>query len=375
MKLLINASNLHVGGCVQVAVSVIQEISAMPAEAEKIHVIASKVVSDNLLSVGACLAHFASFRIYNSNGISALWRTPSDMFLGYDAVYTLFGPLYILRRPKFSAVGFAQAWIIYPDNEAVRMMPFWTRMSEKFKYWLQTFFFARADLHVVELEHARQGLIKRKIGKPDAIRVVHNTLSSLYREPSSWQPVLLPKVEADIRLGFIGRNYPHKNTAIFPFVSSSLKNRYGINAVFYVTFTENEWRTCSSEFRACAVNVGPLSVTQCPSFYNLVDGVVFPSLLECFSVTPLEAMAMQRPLFASDRAFVRDVCGPHAYYFDPMNPDAIADCIAGYFNVVQDRSESLANARNHAFGFSNPRDRAERYLGCVRDALYASNDH
>ncbi len=351
------------------ATSTIGELAAMGDVAAQIHVLASSAVDGNLRAAGAALGGLASYRVHDSQGIAALWRDPPDLFQGYDAVFTVFGPLYGRRRPARSVVGFAQPWILYPDNEIARQMPWPARVRQRLKYWLQSRFFAQADLLVVELDHARDGLVRQGVAPAERIRVVHNTLASLYMQPARWLPVDLPLVQADLRLGYLGRNYAHKNTAIFPAVHARLKELHGLDARFYVTFTQDEWRACTETFRACSVNVGPLSVAQCPSFYQAMDGVVFPSLLECFSATPLEAMAMERPLFASDRAFIRDVCGAHARYFDPMDAASVADCIATHFSSDASRTADLSAARQHALTFSSATERARQYVSCIQEAI------
>ncbi len=372
MNFLINASNLHIGGAVQVATSAISELAKMSSEAAQIHILASTEVDQNLSSIYAQLNGLASYRVHNSSGISTLWKDAPSLFNGYDAVLTVFGPLYTRRPPARSVVGFAQPWILYPDNEIASQMHWSARARHRLKYWLQSRFFAQADLLVVELEHVRQGLVRQGLVLPENIRVVHNTLSALYSDPAVWKTADIPSAQADLRLGFLGRNYAHKNTAIFPAVHATLKGLYGMDVRFYVTFTDDEWAACSEEFQACAVNVGPLSVAQCPAFYQALDGVVFPSLLECFSATPLEAMAMERPLFASNRPFIRDVCELHAHYFDPLDPRSIADCVAGYFRSVQPRRQALAAAREHALTFSSATERARQYLACLYEAAGAS---
>lgn len=368
MNFLINASNLHVGGGVQVATSVIAELSSLADAPHQLHVLASSEVDRSLRLTNARLDHLSSYRVHDSRGVAALWQDSPILFEGYDAVLTIFGPLYSWRKPTRSVVGFAQPWIIYPDNEASRKLPWLERIRQRMAYWIKSRFFARADLLIVELEHVRDGLIRQGIARDQNIRVVHNTLSSLYLNPALWSQVYIPSSSAEIRLGFLGRNYFHKNTDIFPAVHEYLRKHHGIEACFYVTFSPDEWAACSPSFRACCVNVGALDVSQCPLFYQAMDGVIFPSLLECFSATPLEAMAMERPLFASDRPFIRDVCGAHAHYFDPMDAASAATCIAAYFKSGGPRRSALAAAREHALNFSNPTNRAREYLACLYEA-------
>lgn len=367
-KLLINASNLHVGGGVQVATSVIGELTQMTALPSNLAVWASDVVDANLRQLGYDLSALPNYEVVNSYGLRLLRSPLHQRLQKFDAVMTIFGPLYVRSMPAVNITGFAQPWIIYPCNEIWRASNWRQRLLDRLKFGLQAVFFRRADILVVELEHVREGLLRSGIGSAPAIRVVRNCLSSLYLAPDNWQPVSVDITGSDVRLGFIGRNYSHKNTRIFPSLIKILHRDHGIKATIYVTFTDEEWAACDDEFRALVSNVGPLSVAQCPNFYRSMDAVIFPSLLECFSATPLEAMAMERPLFASDRPFNRDVCGEHAHYFNPMDPADAAAKIASYLQVKGSHSSRLEAAREHALSFSNAADRARQYLDILVSA-------
>jgi glycosyltransferase involved in cell wall biosynthesis len=121
------------------------------------------------------------------------------------------------------------------------------------------------------------------------------------------------------------------------------------------------------------VNIGALDVAQCPSFYLQLDGVLFPSLLECFSATPLEAMAMKRALFVADRPFNRDVCGDAAFYFDPLDPGSAANAIAAFINAREAGQAKVEMAYCHVMGLPGPDIRAQQYLECLRFAAAMRN--
>ena len=360
-RALINCANLHVGGGVQVAASLVSELLGDDVEARCSIVISSAIAHSGRLIFDADEPS-DHIRVLNTYGMRsqsrALWRFMDR----HDSVFTVFGPLYRWWTPFRNITGFAQAWIIYPSNECYARLPLLRRLLTRLKFAIQAMYFKRADELVVELEHVKQGLV-RELGIPaERIHVVHNCLSSIYLDAASWKPVDLPPADCDLRLGFVGRNYLHKNTEIFPAIAHALKTIHGLDARFYVTFTDAEWQACTPEFRDVCINVGPLTVAQCPSFYRALDAVVFPSLLECFSATPLEAMAMEKPLIASDRPFNRDVCGAHAHYFDPAAPETAADQIAKLFDGAKPDANALQLAREHAINFSSPKERARRYL-------------
>lgn len=364
--ILINASNLHIGGGVQVAVSVIGELTHFSNLPDGLTVWASKEVDTNLRRLGYNLSRLPVYEVIDTFGLKMFFSSLNKRLQTFNAVLTIFGPLYVRRLAGVNIVGFAQPWIIYPNNEIACILSWSSRLLTRLKFRIQLAFFRQADFLLVELEHVRKGLLSRGISSPSTITVVHNCLSSIYRNPETWESISLSFQNSDIRLGFVGRNYAHKNIKILPSIINNLKINHGIIASIYVTFNEEEWQACDDVFREAVNNVGPLLVSQCPYFYRSMDAVIFPSLLECFSATPLEAMAMERPLFASDRQFNRDVCGEHAHYFDPMDSIDAAACIAAYLNEKSKYpylvNQQLQAARKHAFDFSNPLDRANKYL-------------
>lgn len=364
-KSLINAANLHVGGGVQVAASAISEIAERAGYGEDISIVVSDVVANNLapeIRERFSQSELTRMNVKGGDLFNLQFRKLVDR---HDKVFTIFGPLYRWRISGQSIVGFAQSWIIFPNNEVYKMLSWPTRLKTRLKFLVQKQFYKRADILVVELDFVKDALVRELGVDPSRVRVVRNCVSSIYADKESWLPLELPDAGGALRLGFLGRNYLHKNTRIFPQIAYHLRRDHGLDAKFYVTFTQEEWERCSPEFRDVSINVGPIAVRQCPNFYNKLDAVVFPSLLECFSATPLEAMAMGRPLFASDRAFNREVCRDHAQYFDPSSPGQTAELIAGTFSGEGPDALALAQAREHALSFSSPTERAKKYLNII----------
>lgn len=367
MKLLIYAANLHVGGGVQVAASIIDELSRLDPD-DELTVWASSEVDCALDSTKTRKFGFASYKVVNHFGFKARWSRERHDLCRFDGVLVIFGPHYFGRLGVPHAVGFAQAWIIYKNSETYGLLRVGERLLVRAKYYLQEFLFRQSDMLIVELKHVRDGLVKNKVLPENKIRIVHNCLSSIFLKPDLWKPVKLPQKRKYYRLGFLGRNYLHKNTKIFPEVLWLLESVHGLSVDMVVTFTDEEWRECSSAFKACVSNVGPLELTQCPQFFQNLDGLLFPTLLECFSATPLEAMSMLCPVFVSDRSFMRDVCEEHAEYFDPTSPKNIAEIVAAYLHMPREE-ERLQRAKQHAISFSSPQARATGYLRSLKEAV------
>lgn len=371
MKWLLNASNLHVGGGVQVATSFIDELSRMESSAKSISLLVSNEVGENLVRIGCDTDTFASYEVFNTYGLSSIKASWQGKFSGYDLVFTIFGPAYFLFQPFYSVVGFAQAWIIYPENDAALSASFLSRYKFRFKYFMQSLFFRRADRLIVEAMHVKSGLVSRGISAVNKIDVVPNCVSSLYFDSAKWSP-LRRKIAASsaLRIGYVGRDYVHKNLGGLPDIRRALRENYQLDVEFYVTFSDAEWQARSELFKAEINNVGVLDISECPSFYQHLDAVIFPSLVECFSATPLEAMVMAKPVFASDRDFIRDVCGDLVNYFDPHEVNDIARVISSYFSRdLQVREADLLAAQRHAAGFSSAHGRALRYLEIIEGVL------
>lgn len=373
-RVLINASNLHVGGGVQVAVSFLMELESMLQTLPfSVDIWASSEVSANLLSSGSAVLQYEGYKTIDTFGLRFLFSRLQVDLMGYDLVFTVFGPVYSFLSMHNHVVGFAQPLIIYPDVRIGKEVDFLSGFVSKVKFGVQWFFFRRAGRLVVELGHVRERLVNIKCASVDRVDVVNNCVSSIYFDEAKWLSVPGLKVKRGgvIRLGLVARDYPHKNLDFLLQLARELRECSDLCFEFYVTLDCQEWDRRESEFKREIINVGPLSVAQCPDFYRFLNGVVFPSLLECFSATPIEAMVMKVPLFASDRGFVRDCCREHAVYFDPLNPKSAAKVISDWFMAQgpDARLEWVENAYRHVKALPNSRDRALAYVGIIGSCL------
>ena len=349
VRLLINCSNLHVGGAVAVATSFIDCLSKAPRPEFEVSLLLSSSVHANLASSKVDLSLFKNCRIADYQGARSIWQGIDRQFEGQDLVFTVFGPLYSFRMRTRHIFGFAQPLIIYPSNPVERQMSLWLRLKQRLKYKLQELYFARADQLIVELEHVKATLSEKFLFRNKPVHVVYNAVDAVFREPARRLAVGIPATPGAIRLGIVSRNYPHKNLACLPALKERLLDEHRLAVEFFVTFTDHEWLACTEPFRNSVSNVGALMLAQSPNFYAAMDGVIFPSLLECFSAVPIEAMTMKKPLFASDLPFIRDCCHEHANYFDPLDLASMARSIADYFIKVDRPSQDLLLERAHAF--------------------------
>lgn len=372
MRILINATNLHVGGGVQVATSFLSELPFL-IRSDKSKLNISVFCSDkvyNNLPENFDKSAFDNFEIINIYGIRPKSKEIINKFSGFDVCFTIFGPLYFKPNVKVNICGFAQPWIAYPDNVAYSKLPIKERLKNKIKYEIQSLFFHRNDHLVVEQKHVKDALCKLGF-KSNDVSVVSNCVSSIYENKDDWRALSLEGVHLveDITLGFIGRAYPHKNVSILKQVNDILIDKYHMKCNFLFTFAEEEMELCGFSDYGNFHSVGEINATQCPAFYNQLDALVFPSLLECFSASPIEAMKMNTTVIASDYPFVREVCGDASFYFDPMSADDIATTI---FNALSDnelRESKKLLGTQLVNGLPTAKDRAISYLNIIRDSF------
>lgn len=365
-RILINTSNLHVGGGVQVAVSFLDELTKSDNNLDLYDVWVSTEVNDNLLAINTDLSNFNSVKIINFYGVMSIFSPflIYNILFVYKIVFTLFGPLYVLVKPHKHVMGFAQPSIIYPDIAINLYKNKFIKFKIYFKFKLQEYFFTKVDYLIVELEHVRSSLLEKKMFRNLSIFVVHNCFSNIFLTPKKWQLFNLPKSNS-IKIGYLGRNYPHKNLNVLPDVLFVLKNTFNLDVHFYVTLTDQEWDSCSNIFRENIINVGKLTVAQCPSYLGELDAVILPSLLECFSATPLEALIMGKPVFLSNRNFNKDVVRDYGFYFDPSNPCDIAKVISDYFCGSDSYNSKIDLIKSYAFSFSNSSTRMKKYVNIL----------
>lgn len=130
------------------------------------------------------------------------------------------------------------------------------------------------------------------------------------------------------------RYYPHKNLEIlvdtFDFFREQLSDVCCI-----LTINENQHPGARSLLKKIDklnltkqfINVGSIDQRELANYYNNVDAMLLPTLIESFSSTYIEAMMFGCPILTSDRDFSREVCQDAALYFDPQNSESLRDSI------------------------------------------------
>ena len=89
-----------------------------------------------------------------------------------------------------------------------------------------------------------------------------------------------------------------------------------------------------------------------PVLYQKADLFIAPSLFEGFGFTPLEAMAAGIPVAASNTSSHPEILGDAATYFDPYDPEEIAQTMRDVFSDMDLRSTFVQKGRRRVQKFT-----------------------
>lgn len=328
MKVLIDATNIKFGGGVQVAISVIKRLQELKL--------------DNLNFVYVINSNIAKQLDFNSDsevftidtGIKTLIPFASEKKIlkeienKVDVTFSIFGPCFWYPKKSTHLIGFANAWLVSPDSIAYTKLAYPKRYFLKFKnFILGKFLFRQNAYYVTETDSVKTRFLKYFRAEDKNIFVVPNTLPYVYNIDSNFTTFPLPiEFSKKIKLVSITHNYPHKNLSIIEEVGEILSSK-GLDFIFIVTFDEVSYEKMSTSFKKYTYNVGPISVIDCPNLYRACDALFLPTLIECFTVSYLEAMFHEIPILTSDLEFAHEICDDFGFYFNPLEPVDIANKI------------------------------------------------
>lgn len=160
-----------------------------------------------------------------------------------------------------------------------------------------------------------------------SITTIHNGVdtnwfNSLLSEQRKTSPYLL----------YVGNIKPHKNLGNLLKAFSKIMNEIPHNLVIvgrregFIT-GDHMIAEQADEIGNRVVFTGYINDEKLKEFFKNATALIFPSKYEGFGLPPLEAMASGCPVVVSNKASIPEICGEAAIYFNPLNPDEIAEKI------------------------------------------------
>ncbi len=378
MTIIINTSNLRIGGGMQVAHSFINECIGI--KGHQYHIFLSKEM-DAILDQGIYPSHFRFYLIQNSSGTfkgrnrlaEELNRLEKKINPGI--VFSVFGPTY--WRPATTHIaGFANSIYVYKDSPFFKIVSFKNRIILKIMEIIHMRSFKKhCNVLITETEDMSNHLQKIFAGKP--VYTVGNTCHQVFNNEAVWtRNISLPKFSGYTLLT-VSAMYLHKNLSIIPPVISYLNKKYPFFRFrFVLTINQDQLGTLTDSQKQHILFIGKIPVSECPHLYAQADAMFLPTLLETFSATYPEAMKMGKPILTSNLGFATSLCGDAAVYFDPLSAASIGEAIFEIASSPGKQQLLVEKGKKRLSDFPSPYQRAEQYLAiCQKYNTEKSNQY
>ena len=363
VRLLINTASTDRGGGIQVALSFLNECRGIPGHEYFVFLSPNLAKQVNQSHFPGNFRFFEiearpATRVFSFKPMSAVFSR-LEAEIRPDCVLTTSGPSY--WKPKAPhLLGYNLPHYIYQDSPFWKHVSFFERVQFHLKGILIRWFYRRdASEYVVQTDDVGVRLLKF-LGR-GTTHTVPNTCSSIYYEPVSGDrkpAVCSPK---EYRLLTVSALYSHKNLEMIKKVVIELRARGYGRIRFVLTIPQEDYERVFGNAYSEVITVGPVPPVKCPSLYQECDAMFLPTLLECFSVSYPEAMAMMKPILTSDLDFAKTVCRDAALYFDPLDPVDICDRIVESMNP-EVREQLIERGNRRLPSFNNAKARAEALL-------------
>ncbi|MEO6096564.1 MAG: glycosyltransferase [Fibrobacteria bacterium] len=381
-KILINATTLVMGGGVQIGISFVQHTASPPNDELDLLFALSRQIYDAL-----------SREIREDKRVRVIDASPARFITGRysrrrlremesefqpDIVYTLGLPSYVnFRSPEVGR--YTNHWGILPSAIAWSSIP----LPERIPHWLRTryrlFWVSRAAYFETQTDAAKIGIMKKLKVPQERVIVIPNVPNPVFIIAGA-DGNRRPKESAAVEIFCLAAAYRHKNLAIIPRVARILRDMRPETAFRFTLTIPQEGRMfleIVEDSRRLGVldmiaNSGPLRMPECVERYRASDILFMPTLLETFSVTYLEAMAMSVPIVAADLDFARSICGDAANFYEPLSPQAAADAILGVAEDAVLRDRLIGNGKARLEQFPDPEKKHRMVLDWLAEIARAT---
>jgi glycosyltransferase involved in cell wall biosynthesis len=151
---------------------------------------------------------------------------------------------------------------------------------------------------------------------------------------------------------YTGNLYPHKNIPVLLSAVKLLGGQVSLALVGARSVFTDKAKNMISRFQISDYVhlLGRLTDKELSQLYSQASAFVFPSLIEGFGLTGLEAMAVGLPVIAANSSCLPEVYGQAAVYFDPKSPQDLSQ------KIIRVVSDSKLNKQLSFLGLQKVKD-------------------
>jgi glycosyltransferase involved in cell wall biosynthesis len=156
---------------------------------------------------------------------------------------------------------------------------------------------------------------------------------------------------------FVGAQEPRKNIGKLIEALKIVHSRYGEIPLVLAGREGKDSAYVVDRIKACGLEkwitmTGYLNDLELRSVYRLASAFIFPSVCEGFGLPLLEAMASGIPVIASQSPALPEICQDAALYFDPEQPEDMADTITHVLKEDDLREDLVKKGERRVLDFS-----------------------
>jgi len=333
IKLLLDCTPLVAGGGLQVGLGTISNAILEPTL--EVHLVCSPQIFAQLNS-----SHISKLKslhvITHTSGLKKLFLCSElkryENVVQPDITYTIFGPSF--WKPKYPSVqGFALGKMLYPEvreRYKNRLQKYKEKLNDRVKKIL---FLRNADYYWMETDVVKSRFLDTFPSiSPEKVFVIGNSYSPAF-EKRSQAPSLVPSNNCKPFRFFVPASYYyHKNLEIIPHACSLLRKRgiEEIQFIFSIPSSSAGWNKLSYLAEQLQVSNYISTAGEIPNdiiadYYASSDAVLCTSLVESSTAVFPESFLSKRPLLVSKLDFATSICEDAALYFNPLDPEDLAD--------------------------------------------------
>ena len=329
MKILINGSNLSVGGGLTVGLGVVTSIYELYLEHKFVIVLPSDTSLYSFKTTqNIQIVRLNSFddtvlgKIRLQNKLKKLVKKHKC-----DKILSLSNYAIASKLPQTLFLHWPYA--VYAEKEIWEKMSFFNKWKRKVRLWKLNQTLSYANQLVVQTEVMKKR-VEKSLHYSGSVEVIPSTSGFSGKEKNKMAHKVIAALKKEGNRLFLCLNeyYEHKNLEVLLELGSILKKENS-NIRFIITLNPSK---VSQRFITAIenkglhdiiLNVGRVERSETYELYDASDALFFPSLIESFGIPLVEAMEVGIPIYTSDRDFAHTVCGDYATYFDPLDVNDI----------------------------------------------------
>lgn len=363
MKILVNASNIGLGGATQVTHSFCSSLNQFP----EIDFVV--VIPERLSDLAKEISAFSNVKVYSYH-ITNNWKTylfARDKFLDnlvvsehIDVVFSVFAPTWWTPRVPHLC-GFALAHLVMPESPFFKSLSLSQKIKQHIRIKQMTYFFGRSSSYFYTENQLISDRLKDLL-RCKKVYTITNYYNQVFDQPEKQVFKHIPSFDGLTMLTLSSFN-SHKNLPISIEIAKYLQKKYpSFKFRFVFTVREEQFPDIPNELKENFLFLGPVTINECPSLYEQCDFEFQPTLLECFTATYPEAMRMKKPIITTDLEFARGLCGDSAVYYAPVSAKDAAEKIYSLASDYNKQEELFTKGLEQLKNFDSYNDRSRKLI-------------